>query len=151
MKDISDLQKLAREFDNKFRLPMGIRIGWDGLLGFVPGVGDFVTNSVSYYIVIRAALIGCPPILILRMGLNILVDNLIDAIPILGNFLDFGWKSNSKNVALVEAFLVQPGLTARQSKIRVGISLFTALSLLLLGLGLTIYIAYRFINWLMLL
>ena len=35
------------------------------------------------------------------MATNILIDQLIGSIPILGDLIDFGWKSNQKNYELI--------------------------------------------------
>jgi hypothetical protein len=38
---------------------------------------------------------------VLRMGLNILLDSVVGAIPVLGNIFDFAYKSNERNVELL--------------------------------------------------
>ncbi len=111
-----ELQRLAVILDSQFLLPFGWRIGWDGILGLIPGIGDAATNLLSFYILYRAAMIGCPPSVILRMGLNVMIDNLLDTLPILGNIFDFMWKSNLKNVDLMEAYLSQPHRTVTASR-----------------------------------
>ena len=83
------LKKLSVLMDSQFAGPFGFKFGLDGLLGFIPLVGDFVTSFISLYIVLQAALLGCGPSVILRMGLNILIENLIDVLPVFGNFFDF--------------------------------------------------------------
>ncbi len=110
------VRRLAELLDSEFKLPFGWRIGWDGILGLIPGFGDTATSMVSFYILYRAAMLGCPPSVILRMGLNVLIDNLLDVIPILGNIFDFIWKSNLKNVQLMEEYLAQPHATVRTSR-----------------------------------
>lgn len=115
----ADLQNLARLLDAKFRLPGGFRIGWDAILGFIPGIGDFVTNVLSLYIIARAATLGCSPAVILRMGGNVLLDNLFDLVPVLGNFFDIFWKSNLKNIDLIEKYQSSPDQTTLRSKILV--------------------------------
>ena len=115
----ADLQKLATFLDSKFQLPGGIRIGWDGILGFIPGIGDVVTNVLSMYIIARAAALGCSPSVIIRMGGNVLLDNLFDLVPVLGNFFDIFWKSNLKNLELLEKFQASPERTTLGSRILV--------------------------------
>ncbi|MGZ5278842.1 MAG: DUF4112 domain-containing protein [Pseudobdellovibrionaceae bacterium] len=111
-----ELKRLAGILDSHFQLPWGWRIGWDGIIGLIPGIGDAATNLVSFYILYRGAMIGCPPSVVLRMALNVLIDNLIDTIPIIGNIFDFMYKSNTKNVALMEAYLNQPHRTLTTSR-----------------------------------
>lgn len=144
MRDVSpstetqDLKKLAEFLDSKFRLPGGFRIGWDGILGFIPGIGDLVTNLISFYIIVRAAMIGCSPSVILHMGLNVLLDNLFDMIPILGNIFDIIWKSNTRNMALVEKFQLDPASTRRSSRWAVFLALSTVAIMLMVSVALVI-------------
>ncbi|MCC2680235.1 MAG: hypothetical protein K0R29_2811, partial [Pseudobdellovibrio sp.] len=112
-----DVRILADWLDSKFRLPLGIRIGFDSILGFIPGVGDLVTNVTSIYIIARAAMLGCPPTVLMQMAFNVFIDNLIDTIPLLGNFIDVFWRSNTKNVALLDRYLQQPDRVRKSSLI----------------------------------
>ena len=134
---LADLRFLSKKLDSQFRLALGLKIGWDGLLGLIPGVGDLVTSSVSFCIVVRAALLGCPFSVIARMGLNILVENLVDIVPFAGNLFDFFWKSNLKNLALLEQFLDQPRKTTWISRILILVFLIGLIVLMfsLIALG----------------
>ncbi len=138
------LKELAHSLDSKFKLPLGIKVGWDGILGLIPGVGDLITTSVSFYIVFKAALLGCSFSVVARMLLNILIDNLVDMVPVIGILFDFGWKSNSKNVQLLENHFSNPARTRNVSKLIV-IS-FVLFSFLLVMSG-VILIGYMFV-WL---
>lgn len=129
---VQDLRELARVLDAQFRLPFGLRIGWDGILGFIPGVGDVITNLASFYILYKSALLGCPPAVLMRMGLNILIDNILDMIPLIGNFFDFFWKANIKNIALAEAYVDNPRLVVRSSRAAIAATL-TLMALMLLA------------------
>jgi len=120
--EISDLRGLAKAMDSQFKF-MGFRFGWDGIVGLVPVFGDLATSMVSLYILIRSAALGTPPVVLARMGLNILVDNFFSAIPIFGQIFDFIWKSNNKNVALLDAHLQNPTRTRRASWLTLGLVL----------------------------
>jgi hypothetical protein len=111
-----EIRRMSEILDSEFQLPFGWRIGWDGIIGLIPGFGDVATNLMSFYILYRAAWLGCPPSVILRMGLNVLIDNLVDTIPIIGNIFDFMWKSNLKNVQLMEQYLARPHQTVTHSR-----------------------------------
>lgn len=141
------LRQFARLLDSRFTLPGGIRLGWDGILGFVPGIGDLATNTASFYIILQAALLGCPPAILARMALNLFIDNLFDMIPFFGNFLDFFWRGNLKNVALLDDYFSDPRRTMRRSRIVVG---FNVALVLLFGLGilaLGIYVTFTVFRW----
>lgn len=129
--EAQDLKKIAEFLDSKFRLPGGFRIGWDGILGFIPGIGDLITNILSIYIIVRAAVLGCSPSVILRMGLNVLIDNLVDVIPVFGNFFDLFWKSNLKNLSLIERHQLNPVATTRSSKLVVTLAVIAVIATLL--------------------
>lgn len=124
------LRKFARLLDSQYQLPGGIKIGWDSILTWVPGVGDLVTNFLSFYIIYQGILMGVPPSVVLRMGLNLLIDNLIDVIPILGNVFDIFWKANNKNVVLLEDYFRNPERTQNISRIVTGVSLFLLLMIM---------------------
>lgn len=136
-----DLKKIAEFLDTKFRLPGGIRIGWDGIIGFIPGIGDLITNIMSIYIIVRGANLGASPSVIIRMGLNVLLDNLFDLVPVLGNFFDLFWKSNVKNLALIESYQANPVATSRSSKWAIGFTLFAVVATLVLSVVLIAFTA----------
>lgn len=142
------LRRLAQLLDSKFRLPGGITFGWDGIIGLVPVLGDLATNALSLFILMQAALLGAPPAVLARMGINVLVDNFLDAIPVLGNLADFVWKANNKNVAILDAYLANPQRALRRSRWVVafsvaGVALF-AIALLTLG----VFAAITAVRWL---
>jgi hypothetical protein len=96
------IQRLAFWLDDRFRIPgTRRRVGLDGLIGFVPGLGDVATTLVSPYIVVEAWRIGVPVTKLGRMGLNVGVDAMLGAVPLLGDLFDMAWKANQRNVRLL--------------------------------------------------
>lgn len=95
------LTKLADAMDTKWRL-FGVPIGWDTIIGLIPGIGDTLTSIISVYILREGHRLGVPWWVKLRMGWNIFLDWLIGLVPLLGDLMDIGWKANSKNVALIK-------------------------------------------------
>jgi hypothetical protein len=114
-RELARLERLAVWLDAKFETPIGVRIGWDGVIGLVPVVGEVATTLISAYLIARAALLGASTPVLLRMGLNVLVDDGIGAIPVLGWIGDFAWKSNLRNVELLRRHLRDPSTTRRRS------------------------------------
>lgn len=99
---LARIRWLADLFDDRFRLPgTGRRFGLDGILGLIPGVGDAATGAISLYLATEAWRLGMPLTTILRMGVNVGIDTVLGAIPLLGDLFDFAWKANQKNVRLV--------------------------------------------------
>jgi hypothetical protein len=96
------LDQLSRMMDGLFRIPgTGWRIGLDAIVGLIPGVGDFATSAVSFYILAAGVRYRVPKVTLLRMAANIGVDYLLGSIPIVGDLFDAVWKSNQMNVELV--------------------------------------------------
>jgi hypothetical protein len=104
-----ELKGLAHWLDTVFRIPgVGIRFGLDAILGLVPGVGDVATSLASLYILSAAHRQDVPRITLMRMALNILVETIVGAIPLVGDLFDVYWKSNQKNVELLRRHLAAP-------------------------------------------
>jgi len=100
---VQALQRWAGILDAAFRIPgTQIRFGLDALIGLVPGAGDAVAGLFSVVIVLQAARMGLPRIVIARMVLNSLVDLLVGAIPVIGDLFDVAWKANLRNVTLLD-------------------------------------------------
>jgi hypothetical protein len=101
-RSIERLRQLAHLLDDRFRIPgTSYRVGLDGLIGLVPGVGDAVTTLLSLYIVLEARRLGVPLTKLGRMGLNVGVDAVLGAVPLLGDLFDVAFKANRRNVALL--------------------------------------------------
>ncbi len=99
---LKDIEYLAKLMDNRFRIPgTNIRFGLDALIGLVPGVGDLSTFAVSGYMLMIMARNGASGYLLARMVLNVLIDTLIGAIPLLGDLFDVAFKANIRNMKLM--------------------------------------------------
>jgi hypothetical protein len=96
------LGRLAWVLDQAFRIPgTNQRVGLDGLIGLVPGVGDTLGALLSTYIIVQAAQRGAPVWTVVRMLGNVAVETVIGAVPVLGDVFDVVWKANMRNVALL--------------------------------------------------
>ncbi len=111
---LAQMQKLARLMDSS--IPIGIgghRIGLDGLLDFIPGLGDVAGVLVSGWIIYGAASCGAPSPVLLRMAGNVAIDALLGAFPVLGVVVDSMFKANERNVLILEKFLANQQRTGR--------------------------------------
>lgn len=96
------LHKFAHLLDEQFQVPgTSYRIGLDGLVGLIPGVGDTAAALLSSYVLFEAYRVGAPNALLARMLVNIGVDWLIGSIPVAGDLFDFAFKANRRNVSLL--------------------------------------------------
>lgn len=102
------LRRLAWLLDSSIPLPGGYRIGLDGLIGLVPGIGDAAGALASSYIVVEAGRLGASKALLLRMGFNVFIETLIGAIPFAGDLFDLVYKANLRNLALLERHVRDP-------------------------------------------
>ena len=130
------LRRLSWLMDNAIRLPTGHRMGIDGLIGLVPGVGDVLGAVVASYFIFCAARLHVPKSVLARMVLNVSADTVLGAIPGLGDLFDLGFKANTRNYALLESYLDEP----RSTRIRTGILLAMTAVALCASLTVTIVI-----------
>lgn len=98
------LERTARLLDTRFRLPLiGVRVGWDSILGLVPGVGDLATTLPAGWMMIEGYRMGARKRTLARMGANAVVDLVIGGIPLIGDLFDIAFKSHTRNLALLQA------------------------------------------------
>lgn len=130
------LERLSWLLDDLFRVPViGWRVGLDALVGLIPGVGDTATTLASLYILTSAVRYRVPKITLLRMGLNLGIDYVMGALPLVGDLFDAWWKSNQKNIDLLRQRATVSASEAREGQISDW--LFVGLIILLLvGLAL---------------
>ena len=96
---------VALVMDDLIAFPaMKFRFGLDPLIGLVPGIGDTASAVVSALVLIQAARRGLPKILLARMSLNILINEIVGIIPGLGDAFSFWFKSNKRNYDLLLAY-----------------------------------------------
>ena len=104
-----NLELLSRVLDTWFRVPgTNIRFGLDGIIGFLPGVGDFLAGAASCIIVLAAFFRGVPLVTIARMVANLVIEVGVGMVPVLGNLFDIGWRANRRNYYLLERSLAAP-------------------------------------------
>ena len=102
-KALLQAQTLANLTDSKVRIPfLGIRLGLDFLVGLIPVVGDIIMVGVSLSIIAMAKSMQVPRALRVSMVKNIAIDFLLGIIPFVGDLADLFYKSNQKNVRIME-------------------------------------------------
>ncbi len=130
---IKRLRALAWLMDNSIPLPGGYRIGLDAILGLVPGLGDALGALISAYIINEARGMGAPRSVLIRMMSNVMIDTVLGAVPFAGDIFDAAYKSNSRNLALLAQYQLDPVGSRRGSRWFVaGFFLLLALMVLLL-------------------
>lgn len=111
------LRTVSRLLDSAFVIPgTRYRFGFDALIGLVPGLGDAVSAIFSGYIILQASRLGAPKSVVTRMIGNVALDTLVGWVPVLGDLFDVAWKSNLRNMALLETHLQQPAAARAGSR-----------------------------------
>jgi hypothetical protein len=133
-RELDRLRTLSRLLDSAFVIPgTRYRIGLDGIIGLVPGIGDAIGAIFSIYIIFQAARLGVPKLTLARMIGNVGVDTIVGEIPLLGDLFDIGFKSNIRNLSLIEQHVQRPPAARAQSR-RVLLVLGIGLLALLVGI-----------------
>src|ERR1051326_3018820 len=97
------LETVARLLDDVFVIPgTSIRFGLDPLIGLIPGFGDLVTGLASFLIIFAGWQRNLPRVTIARMFANVAIDTVVGSVPLLGDAFDAAWKSNRKNLSLLQ-------------------------------------------------
>jgi hypothetical protein len=105
------VERLAYWLDDRYRLPgTRFRIGLDGLVGLIPGVGDAVTSTLTAYIIYEAWRLGVPTSMLARMLANLGIDTVVGIVPVVGDLLDIGFKANRRNLRLLHRHLSERGV-----------------------------------------
>lgn len=110
------LRALAWLMDNSIPLPGGFRIGLDAIIGLVPGVGDAIGALVSAFIINEARGMGAPRSVLLRMMSNVMIETIIGAVPFAGDLFDAAYKANTRNLALLAQYQLDPISSRRGSR-----------------------------------
>jgi hypothetical protein len=143
--DLRRARAIARVLDSAVGVPgTPIRIGLDAVLGLVPGAGDIAGAVLSGYIVLMGLRSGVPRVVIWRMLTNIGIDTLFGSVPVLGDLFDVAYKSNLKNVDLLERHAAQPTVVERHSRLFAAV-VMSILILLVLAIATAGFLVARMI------
>lgn len=122
---LNRIRKLSRLMDTAIRIPViNFRIGLDPIIGLIPGAGDLVSTAFSAYIIFLAARFNLPREVLTRMIFNIALEAVVGSVPLVGDLFDAFYKSNIRNLALLEQHLQvdepelrKPSLNVERTKI----------------------------------
>src|SRR5215510_14728483 len=107
---------LALIMDDFLRVPgTKLRFGLDPIIGLLPGIGDVTSAMVSAIAFVHAARRGVPKLLLTRMAMNILINELVGITPRLGDAFSFWFKSNVRNYELLRRYSSAPAGSRRSA------------------------------------
>ena len=105
VRTLAALRKWSVLLDSAFRVPgTNLSFGLDPILGLIPGLGDLTTPLFASLLLLHGVRMRIPRVIQLRMLINAVIDLLIGFVPVVGDFFDFGWKANVRNLALLERY-----------------------------------------------
>ena len=140
---------LAIIMDGLFRAPgTKFRFGLNPLIDFVPVVGDVSAAFVSFSVLIYAITRGLPKILLARMALNILINELVGIVPVLGSAFAFWFRANKRNYDLLQRHVELPNRSYKGHWIFVSVILGLVFATILTGLIITSLLLQAFANFL---
>jgi hypothetical protein len=114
---LEKLRSVTRLMDQAFGIPgTKWRFGLDALFGLVPGLGDIAGGVVAVYGLHVARQLRAPAVIQLHMLTNIALDALIGTIPVIGDIFDFVYKAQTRNLAMLDAWLQTPHQAQRYSR-----------------------------------
>ncbi|MDQ6689007.1 MAG: DUF4112 domain-containing protein [Gemmatimonadota bacterium] len=139
------VRMLAKLLDSSIPVP-GTRwkIGFDPIIGLIPGIGDLIGAVMSGYIILEAVRAEVPTFTLARMLVNVGIDTLVGAVPAVGDVFDAAWKSNMMNVALLERHLATTADAPQKTHNVLGVMALALIVLVLIvgaGLALGIFAA----------
>src|SRR5919112_6517544 len=107
-------ETVARLLDDVIAIPgTRLRFGIDPLVGLIPVVGDVLTVVCGAFILLTARQLGVPRKELARMMYYQLLNGVIGAIPVFGDFYSFVFKSHAKNCAVLVRALRKKELPVR--------------------------------------
>lgn len=115
---LNRIRKLSRLMDTAIGIPgTKFRIGLDPIIGLIPGAGDIISTAFSAYIIYLATRFNIPAKDLKTMLFNIGLEAAVGAVPFVGDLFDAYYKSNIRNLAILEQHLqaAEPELEALDS------------------------------------
>jgi hypothetical protein len=143
------VSRLSWLLDDSVPIVGGRRVGVDGFLSLVPGVGDAAGFALGSAVILAGVRAGASVPTILRMLINALGETLVSMVPLIGPVVSFVWKANQRNLKIVEDELVDHEATTRTSLSVVMWTialLLITLAVLVLGVALLVVALYRWFS-----
>lgn len=108
-KILKHFRSKAHALDLSFECCCGCKVGWAGIIGLIPWVGDIIAASLSLSLITLARKIdgGLPAELYSKMAANVTFDFVIGLIPLVGDLINIAYKANSRNCLLLEKHLIR--------------------------------------------
>ncbi len=108
LETLNRIRKFSRLMDTAFGIPgTKFRFGLDPIIGLIPGLGDLISTIISAYIIYLAMRFNLPQDMLGKMIFNVGLESVIGSVPFLGDLFDAFYKSNIRNLEILEQHLNQ--------------------------------------------
>src|SRR3954468_18438013 len=105
---VARMETLATLLDSAILIPgTNQRVGFDALIGLIPGVGDAISAALSAYIIWEARQLGLPRGKSARMSGSGALDSALGAVPLAGDVFDVFFRANRRNMRIVREHLAR--------------------------------------------
>jgi len=130
--------------DRLIRIPgLKKRLGLNPILDLVPGIGDIAAAFISVSVLIYGVRRGVPKVLLGRMALNVLINELVGIIPVVGSAFAFWFTANTRNYDLLREHLDMPRRSSKGDKVFVGAILSLVIIVIVAGIVGTFFILHE--------
>jgi Domain of unknown function (DUF4112) len=138
---------VALLMDRLIRIP-GVkkRLGLNPILDLVPGMGDIAAAFISVSVLIYGIRRGIPRVLLGRMALNVLINEIVGIIPVAGAVFAFWFTANTRNYELLREHLDSPSRSTKGDKVFVGAILSLVIVVIVVGIVATFFVLYEILK-----
>jgi hypothetical protein len=119
------------------------RLGLNPIIDLVPGFGDIAVALVSVSVIVYGIRRRVPKIVLGRMALNVLLNEVVGLIPIIGSAFAFWFQANTRNYQLIRGHIDTPGRSTKGDKIFVSVVFTLVIFVILAGIIATFLIFYE--------
>lgn len=113
----AEVSRWSYLLDSSLRVPgTQVRVGWDGIIGFVPVVGDAAGLALSVAVVTKGVMVGARRWTLARLIGVALLDAALGLIPFLGALTDLAFKANERNLRTMRDHARDPIATEAESR-----------------------------------
>lgn len=135
------LDYIAALLDDMWRIPgTQIRFGLDAIIGWIPGIGDAMAGIASCFIIFASWRRGAPAVTLTRMVANVLLEEALGSIPLIGDIFHVVWKANRRNYRLLLREREQPGAYRRRDWLFLAILLVAVIVVAALPIAILIWL-----------
>ena len=96
-KSVTDWRRIS---DHLFRVGP-LKVGLDGILTWIPGVGDAYGLGASAFLLVQAARAGASNETLVKMGLLLGTDAVVGSVPVIGDAFDLIFRAHARSAKVL--------------------------------------------------